>query len=357
MAGGIGSRFWPVSRTNYPKQFLDILGTGQTLIQQTFKRLEKIVPKENIYVVTSRDYADLVASQLPGIPKKNILDEPERKNTAPCIAYVSFRLFKEDPEAIVVIAPADHLISDDEQFAQICQRGLNFVQHTDALVTLGIKPTHANTGYGYIRYDKKDLGNLIFKVTDFKEKPSLPLAMEYIASGDYLWNSGIFIWKISDIIKAFETFLPEVYNLFNNELAALNTLFEANVLKNIYESFSEISIDFAIMEKADNVYIIPAFFAWSDLGAWNSVWENMNKDENKNAVAGKNVMVLDSSNCVVHAPDDKLVVLQGLNDYIIIDTSDVLLICEKNKEQYIKEYIQQVKNKKGERYLYTPGFL
>ena len=355
MAGGMGSRFWPMSRANYPKQFLDILGTGQTLIQQTFKRIEKIIPHEHIYVVTSSDYIDLTKTQLPAIPKKNILGEPERKNTAVSIAYTSFKLFKEDADASVIIAPADHLISDDEEFARACMLALNFVQSNNALLTLGIKPTHASTGYRYVQYDRNETDKDIFKVKAFKAKPGRELAMEYISGGDYLWNSGIFIWKAIDILSMLQKFLPQVYYLFNDELAALNTLFENNVIKKIYASWHDISIDSGVLEKADNVFIIPVSFAWSDLSTWNSAWESMSKDENKNTVTGKNVMVVDSTNCVVHAPDNKLIVLQGLNDYIIIDTSDVLLICEKKKEQHIKEYIQQVRNKKGEQYLYTPG--
>lgn len=345
MAGGIGSRFWPVSRTNYPRQFLDILGTGQTLIQQAFGRMEKLVPPDHIYIITSADYTALVEEQFPGMPKKNILSETERKNTAPCIAYTSFRLFKEDADATVIVAPADHLISDDQEFSRVCKLGQEFVLENNALVTLGIQPTHANTSYGYIQYEKNQMDTNVFKVKGFKEKPERDLAMEYISRGDYLWNSGIFIWKVADILESFQKFLPQVYQLFNNELAAMNSLFEKEVVKKIYASCPDISIDLAVLEKADNVFIIPALFAWSDLGTWTSAWENMDKDENKNAVSG-NVIMMESSNCVVSAPDNKLIVLQGLNDYIIVDTSDVLLICEKKKEPHIKEYVQQMRNKK-----------
>jgi mannose-1-phosphate guanylyltransferase len=345
MAGGVGSRFWPVSRTNYPKQFLDILGTGQTLIQQAFLRMEKLVPPDQIYIVTSTDYTALVEEQLPGMQKKNILSEAERKSTAPCIAYTSFRLFKEDEEASVIIAPADHLISDDEEFYRVCKLGLEFVLQNNALVILGIQPTHANTSYGYIEYDKEEVAPDVFKVKEFKEKLTGDVALEYISRGDHLWNSGIFIWKVTDILESFQKFLPQVYQFFNNELAALNTLFEKEVVKKIYANCPDISIDSSILEKAENVFIIPALFAWSDLGTWTSAWENMDKDENKNAVSG-NVILIESANCVVSAPDSKLIVLQGLKDYIIVDTSDVLLICEKKKEPHIKEYVQQVRNKK-----------
>lgn len=351
MAGGVGSGFWPVSRTKYPKPFLDILGTGKTLIQQTFRRIEKIVLPYHIYVITPHDYTGLVEDQLPWLPKKNILGEPEMKSNAASIAYLSFKIFKEDAEACVIIAPADHLISDDEEFARICRLSLSFVQQNEGLLILGIKPTHPHTGYGYIQYLRGEQDTVFYKVKEFKEKIDKELAMEYISNGDYLWNSGIFIWKAIDILKSFQKFLPQVYRLFNNEFAALNSLFEKEVIKKIYAGCPDVSIDFAILEKAENVFIIPALFAWSDLGTWNSAWENMNRDENKNAVTGKNVIVIDSTNCVVSATDNKLIVLQGLNDFIIIDTTDVLLICEKKKEQYIKEYVQQVKDKKDKQHL------
>jgi mannose-1-phosphate guanylyltransferase len=351
MAGGIGSRFWPMSRTNHPKQFLDILGTGKTLIQQTFERYSKVVPAENIYVVTSVEYVALVKKQLPEIPDENILSEPYRKNTAPCIAYISFKLIKKDPKACMVAAPADHLVLEPDEFVKTTQDALNFVDHLNAFVTLGIKPTYPNTGYGYIQHDTLEATPGIFKVKTFTEKPNLELAKTFIASGDFLWNAGIFFWKVKNILSAFEKHLPEMYEVFATEKDKFYTAEEESVLINIYPQCSNISIDFGIMEKADNVYVIPASFGWSDLGTWKSAWENMEKDPSENAVAGKKVITFDSTKCMIHVPDTKLVVLQGLEDYIIVDTKDVLLVCKKEKEQEIKDYVAEVKKIIGDKYL------
>jgi mannose-1-phosphate guanylyltransferase len=351
MAGGIGSRFWPMSRTNYPKQFLDILGTGKTLIQQTFERYSKVVPAENIYVVTSNEYAILVKKQLPEIAEENILSEPYRKNTAPCIAYISFKLISKDPKACMVAAPSDHLVLETDEFVKTTHNALNFVDHLNALVTLGIKPNYPNTGYGYIQHDTREAAPGIFRVKTFTEKPNLELAKTFIASGDFLWNAGIFFWKVKNILTAFEKYLPEMYEVFAAEKDKFNSPEEAAVLNNIYPQCSNISIDFGIMEKADNVYVIPASFGWSDLGTWKSAWENIEKDSLENAVAGKKVVVIDSTKCMVHVPDTKLVVLQGLENFIVVDTKDVLLICKKEKEQEIKDYVAEVKKAVGDKYL------
>ena len=351
MAGGIGSRFWPMSRSNYPKQFLDILGIGRTLIQDTFHRYNLLVPAENIFVVTALEYVDLVKKQLPALPIENILAEPSRKNTAPCIAYVAFKLLQKDPDALMLAAPADNLILDTDEFIKTTTVAFEFVDTINALVTLGIKPTHPNTGYGYIQHDTAEATPGIHKVKTFTEKPSLEMAKTFIASGDFLWNAGIFIWKVKNIVSAFEKFLPEMYEVFAAEKDHFNTPAETKSIENIYPQCTNISIDFGIMEKADNVYVIPASFPWSDLGTWNSAWENMHKDYFHNAVAGKNVMVVDANNCMVHVPDNKLVLLQGLEDYIIVDTKDVLMICKKDKEQEIKEYVAEIKRTRGEKFL------
>ena len=351
MAGGIGSRFWPVSRVNYPKQFIDILGSGQTLIQQTMERFRKMVPLENIYVVTAREYVDITKEQLPELPHENIISEPFRKNTAPCIAYISFKLAQKDKNASLIVAPADHLILDKEKFLNTCEEALGFANKLDALVTLGIKPTYPNTGYGYIQHDDRETSDSIYKVKTFTEKPNLELAKTFLASGDFLWNSGIFIWKLSCILEAFQTYLPEMYELFAAEEDKLNTSEEAAAIDTLYALCTNISIDFGIMEKANNVYVIPSSFGWSDLGTWNSAWENMEKDYWENAVAGNKVMMIDTHKCVVHAPDEKLIVLQGLEDFIVVDTKDVLLICEKDKEQSIKQYVADVKRNMGDKYL------
>jgi mannose-1-phosphate guanylyltransferase len=351
MAGGIGSRFWPMSRTNYPKQFLDILGTGKTLIQQTFERYSKVVPAENIYIVTSNEYTSLVKKELPEISAENILGEPYRKNTAPCIAYISFKLLAKDSKACMVAAPSDHLVLETGEFVKTTRSALNFVDHLNAFVTLGINPSYPNTGYGYIQHDTIEAAPGIFKVKTFTEKPNLELAKTFIASGDFLWNAGIFFWKVKNILTAFEKYLPEMYEVFVAEKDKFNTGEEAAVLNDIYPQCSNISIDFGIMEKADNVYVIPASFGWSDLGTWNSAWENMERDSFDNAIAGKKVVVIDAAKCMVHVPDNKLVVLQGLENFIVVDTKDALLICKKEKEQEIKDYIAEVKKAVGDKYL------
>jgi mannose-1-phosphate guanylyltransferase len=351
MAGGIGSRFWPLSRVNYPKQFLDILGIGKTLIQQTFDRFVKLVPVENIFVITANEYLNTTRQQLPQLPKENILGEPFRKNTAPCIAYISFKLHEINPDASLIIAPADHLILNEDRFLEVCRDALGFVNHFNSLITIGITPTYANTGYGYIQHEGVQAIPSVYKVKTFTEKPNKELAQTFIASGDFLWNSGIFVWKIKNGIEAFQKHLPEMYELFHSDREKLNTSEEKQAIENIYPQCSNISIDFGVMEKADNVYVIPASFGWSDLGTWNSAWENMDKDYFENAVAGANVIVFDTSKSVVHVPDNKLVVLQGLEDYIVVDTKDVLLICHKEKEQEIKEYVAEVKRNKGDKFL------
>lgn len=351
MAGGIGSRFWPMSRTAHPKQFLDILGTGKTLIQQTYSRYAKFIPKENIYVITTEEYVPIVKKQLHDIAEENILAEPSRKNTAPCIAYMAFKLMQKDPKALMIAAPADHLITETEEFVKTTKTALGFVNHINALVTIGIKPNHPNTGYGYIQHEAGEAAPGVYEVKTFTEKPNRELAETFLASGDFLWNAGIFTWKVKNIIDAFEKHEPELYELFASEKDKFNTAEEKEAVENIYPQCTNISIDIAVLEKADNVYVIPASFGWSDLGTWNSAWDNMEKDYFGNAVSGKHVMVVDANNCMVHVPDNKLVLLQGLKDYIIVDTKDVLLICKKDKEQEIKEYVAEVKRNMGDKYL------
>lgn len=351
MAGGIGSRFWPKSRAAYPKQFLDILGVGKTLIQQTFERYAKLVPKENIYIVTSSEYVATVEEQLPELPPENILSEPSRKNTAPCIAYIAFKLAQKDPEALMMAAPADNLILDTDAFLSTATKAFDFVDSINALVTIGIKPTYPNTGYGYIQHEVPEVAPGVHEVKTFTEKPNLELAKTFIASGDFLWNAGIFTWKVKNIIAAFEKFLPEMYEVFAADKNKFNTPEEKKAIENIYPQCTNISIDFGIMEKADNVFVIPASFSWSDLGTWNSAWDNTDKDTMNNALTGSNIMIIDAKNCVVNAPNNKLVVLQGLEDYIVVDTKDVLLVCKREKEQEIKEYVAEVKRSKGDKYL------
>jgi mannose-1-phosphate guanylyltransferase len=351
MAGGIGSRFWPMSRTDYPKQFLDILNTGRTLIQGTFDRFALFIPKENIYVVTALQYKDIVQEQLPELPAGNILCEPSRKNTAPCIAYVSYKLNVLNPQANLICAPADHIILEPEVFKTVCLRALDFTSNIKSLVTLGIKPSHPNTGYGYIQYEQQSVSDNVFKVKTFTEKPDRELAKTFMASGDFLWNAGIFVWQVKNIVHAFEKFLPEMHEVFDTEKDNMNTSDEQGAIERIYPQCVNISIDYGVMEKADNVYIIPAAFGWSDLGTWTSAYDNLEKDYLENAVAGNNVIVIDATKNMVHADNNKLVLLQGLDDFIVVDTKDVLLICRKNKEQEIKEYVAEVKRNKGDKFL------
>jgi mannose-1-phosphate guanylyltransferase len=351
MAGGIGSRFWPMSRLNYPKQFLDILNTGRTLIQATYDRFAKFIPAENIYIVTFEQYKDIVAEQLPELRKENILSEPSRKNTAACVAYVSYKLHELNPKANLVCAPADHIILDTEEFQNICEHALDFTHQIKALVTLGIKPTHPNTGYGYIQFEQQAVSENVYKVKTFTEKPDKDLAKTFIASGDFLWNAGIFVWQVKNILSSFEKFLPEMYEVFDAEKASFNTNLEQQALEKIYPQCINTSIDYGVMEKADNVYVIPSSFGWSDLGTWTSIYDNIEKDYLDNAVAGSNVMIIDATRNIVHTDNQKLVLLQGLDDFIVVDTKDVLLICKKDKEQTIKEYVAEIKRNKGDKYI------
>ena len=351
MAGGIGSRFWPYSRTEYPKQFLDILNTGKTLLQWTFERFHQFIPKENIFIVTHQNYVSKVQEQLPDLPVANIVAEPSRKNTAPCVAYISHKIHKQDPLANIICAPADHLIMDPMSFTTTCLNALMFVQKHSALVTLGIKPTRPDTGYGYIQHETQQVADNVYPVKTFTEKPNLELARTFLQSGDFLWNAGIFVWNVKTILSAFKTYLPEIDELFEQSAAALNTPEEKKTIETIYPQCSNISIDYGIMEKADNVYVIPSNFGWSDLGTWASAYENLERDDSGNAIQGKNVMMVDATNCMIKAPHDKLLVVQGLDEFIVVDTADVLLICKKENEQQIKEYVAEVKRNKGEKYL------
>lgn len=351
MAGGIGSRFWPVSRVDFPKQFLDILNTGKTLIQSTFDRFAQYIPVENIYVVTSIQYKDIVAKQLPQIPVENIVCEPSRKNTAPCIAYISYKLQELNPASNLICAPADHLILDDTSFIKTSLEALAFTAKNNALLTLGIKPFKPNTGYGYIQYEQQAVSDNIYKVKTFTEKPDLELAKTFIASGDFLWNAGIFVWQTKNIIAAFEKYLPEIHELFQGARKAMNNSTEEEAIELIYPLCMNISIDYGILEKADNVYVIPSSFGWSDLGTWGSAYESLEKDYHDNAVAGNNVVLYDCSSSIVHTQDDKLVLLQGLEDYIVVDSPDALLVCKKENEQNIKEYLAEIKRNIGDKFM------
>lgn len=352
MAGGIGSRFWPISRTAHPKQFIDILGTGKTLIQNTYERFLKIIPAENIFIVTNETYAGLVKQQLPDIDESRILGEPVMRNTAPCIAYACHKIYMMDPDASIVVAPSDHLILNTDEFVKDITNSLEAASKNDCLITLGIKPSRPDTGYGYIQYTEKTLANDFHKVKTFTEKPNLELAKTFVQSGDFLWNAGIFVWTAKSILKAFDKHLPDMNDIFKEGKSVYNTENEDGFIQNAYYQCTNISIDYGIMEKADNVYILPTDFGWSDLGTWASVYELSEKDSVGNAVIpSEKVILYDSSNCMVNVPAGKLVILQGLDDYIIVEDNNTLMICHKDKEQGVKQIVADVKARFGTEFI------
>lgn len=351
MAGGIGSRFWPQSRTAKPKQFLDILNTGKTLIQVTYDRFLKIIPKENIYVVVNEDYENLVKEQLPDLTDSQILKEPVRRNTAPCITYACDKIYARDKNATVIIAASDHLILEEQKFLDVINRCVDFVKDNTFLVTIGIKPTKASTGYGYIQFEDENVQDGFYKVKTFTEKPTLEIAKAFLKSGDFLWNSGMFVWKAKTLLRAVVKYLPEVAEAFREGNQHYDKASEKKFIQEAYSQCTNISIDYGVMEKADNVYTLPAQFGWSDIGSWDSLYEVYEHDYLGNAVAGKNVKIYDSSNNMIMVPKDKLVVLQGLRDYCVIDTGDVLLVCERSKEQEIKQITLDLKVADLDKYL------
>lgn len=354
MAGGIGARFWPMSKTSRPKQFIDILGTGRTLIQQTFDRFLKICPMENIYIVTNGIYKNIILEQLPGIKEDQILCEPMRRNTAPAVAYAAYKIKDINPEANLVVAPSDHIILKEDVFTDVILSALNAASNNDWLLTLGITPSRPDTGYGYIQFcddNPYPEDNRLRKVKTFTEKPNLELAQTFLDSGDFLWNSGIFIWSLQSIITAFDKHLPEVGSLFQEGSGKYSTDQEQDFIDQTFTVCKNISIDYGVMEKADNVYVLASDFGWSDLGTWGSLFDIREKDENNNAIVGKNVLTFNSENCIVNMPEDKLVVLQGMDDYIVAEDDGVLLICKKQDEQNIREIVNAVKIEKGEKYV------
>lgn len=355
MAGGIGSRFWPLSRTRKPKQFLDILGTGRTLLQQTFDRLQKVFPVENILVVTNEDYEKLVFKQLPELQPGQVLLEPLRRNTAPCIAYANHKIKLSNPDACIMVAPSDHVILKENDFLDVVRKGLEFVSSHDCLLTLGIRPSRPETGYGYIQIngDKSQItmNESFRRVKTFTEKPDLPMAELFIQSGDFFWNSGMFFWSLKTIMNAFSSFLPEVDQLFSEGKPFYNTDKEAEFIGRVYPNCKNISIDYGVMEKAENVYVLCSDFGWSDLGTWGSLYDMLGKDEEGNTVSGSSVFLYNSKNCLVNLPDNKLAIIQGLDDYIVVEADNILLICRKQDEQKIKNYVNNVKIEKGDDYI------
>ena len=353
MAGGIGVRFWPMSKTETPKQFIDILGDGRTFIQKTYDRFIKICPKENIYVVTNAMYKGLVKQQLPDMADDQIVLEPARRNTAPCIAYANYKIKAKNPDAVIVVAPSDHIILKEDVFLEIISNGLETVEQNPWLLTIGIRPSYPNTGYGYIQYNEDkfyEKNKAIYEVKTFTEKPELEMAQQFIESGDFLWNAGIFMWSLKTIEAAFQKYLPEVDSLFKQGDGLYNTSDEAAFIHKIYEMCRKISVDYGIMEKARNVHVYAAEFGWSDLGTWGALYDVNPKDDNQNSIVGKRVKTYDSKGCIVNAKPYKVTVLQGLEDFIIVDTDDVLLICKQSVEQQIRQYANDVKLDFGEKY-------
>jgi mannose-1-phosphate guanylyltransferase len=342
MAGGVGSRFWPVSTTEFPKQFHDMLGAGQTLIQKTFSRLSQLIPVENILILTNEKYNHIVLEQLPMVKPEQVLLEPAMRNTAPCILYASLKIKKQNPDAVMVVAPSDHWIEDEDLFVQNLQQCFDFCAAENALMTLGIQPTFPNTGFGYIEFDKTD-SNAIKKVNQFREKPDYETAKSFIASGNFLWNGGIFIWSVKAISESFEKFQPQMNTLFLGGWDVYNTSKEKDFISANYALAENVSIDYAVMEKAQNVYVLPATFDWNDLGTWGSLHEKLDKDNNDNSVVNATVLLNNSSNNIISTAKDKLVIIDGLEDFIVVDKDNVLLIYPKSKEQEIKGIVSQLK--------------
>lgn len=346
MAGGVGSRFWPASRETLPKQFLDILGLGKSLIRMTYERFNKIIPAERILVVTNKVYKDLVAEHIPEIPESNIITEPSRNNTGPCVAYTAFRLNAMNPDATFVVAPSDHVILKEDIFLTLVSKALDFASKEEVIVTLGIQPTRPDTGYGYIESTTERNSAGLEKVASFREKPDAETAQAYLDDGSYFWNAGIFVWSSKTILGAFKKNAADIYDILSQDTSKYNTSEEQAYIDTVYPTTPSISVDYAILEKADNVYTLPADIGWSDLGTWNALHAHLDKDESDTVVLGDNTLVLNSKNCMIRSDAEKLVIVKDLEDYIVIDESDVLLIYPKNQEQEIKQLRKSIEQKK-----------
>lgn len=341
MAGGVGSRFWPMSTEKYPKQFIDVLGVGKSLLQLTMERFSSICLPDNVWVVTNQNYASIVKEQLPDVPENNILCEPCRRNTAPCIAYVSWKIKAQDPKANIVVSPSDHIVTNISEFTRIITKCLEFTSETDSIVTLGIKPTRAETGYGYIQADlsSSSLSNKeIFRVDSFKEKPDLKTAQQYIQKKNYFWNSGIFLWNINTITNAFRIYQPAIANIFDSLQPIYGTLKEQEAINKYFPECDNISVDYAIMEKAEEIFTCPADFGWSDLGTWGALLEHSKKDLFGNSCIGNNINLFETHNCMIHTAQAQKVVIQGLDGYIVAEKDGILLICKLSEEQRIKQF-------------------
>lgn len=349
MAGGVGSRFWPISTSDNPKQFHDMLGTGDTLIQKTFKRLNKFIPTENILILTNERYNDLVLEQLPLVKQDQVVLEPAMRNTAPCILYASLKIQKMNPNAVMIVAPSDHWIEDEDAFAKDVKMCFDKCEKEDSLCTLGIKPTFPNTGFGYIEFQKGNT-DALKKVDQFREKPDYETAKEFLAHGNFLWNAGIFMWSVSTIVNAFKAFQPSQFKLFADGMPIYNTEGERSFIQENYSKAENISIDYAILEQSKSIFVLPATFDWNDLGTWGSLYDKLDKDENNNAIVNSKVIAEDANGNMIRTPKDKIVVIDGLKDYIIVDKEEVLLIYPKSKEQDIKKVLNSVKEKFGDQH-------
>ena len=350
MAGGIGSRFWPFSRAHFPKQFHDVLGVGRSMLQLTADRFRGICPPENIFVVTNRDYTGLVHEHLPELPLNQILGEPIGRNTAPCIAYASFRIAQRDPQATIIVSPADHAVLREEEFRRLIKEAIAAARQHEVLITLGVQPTRPDTGYGYIQYldDAPHMlpGTNLRKVKTFTEKPNPELAQSFLDSGDFLWNAGLFIWRAAVILRAFQHQLSDIADVFEEGAHYLGTPQENEFIDEAYSRCRNISIDYGIMEKADNVYVLPADIGWSDLGTWDSLYRVGQRDTQHNVVDGE-ALLYDTRECIIKTPHERLVVVQGLDGYIVAEYDNVLLICQRSEEQRVKEFVADVKAQKG----------
>ena len=349
MAGGVGSRFWPVSTQQFPKQFHDMLGTGQSLIQKTFERINDIVPSNNILIATNQRYESLVLEQLPKVTKQQLLLEPAMRNTAPCILYAALKIYDQNPDAVMLIAPSDHWIENEKEFSRNIETSLEACSEKDILMTLGIQPDSPNTGYGYIQF-KENQSN-IKKVKNFTEKPNLATAQQFLNSGDYLWNAGIFVWSAKSIIEAFKNHLPDMIDILDDGNNVYNTDFEDDFINNNYAKCENISIDFGIMERAENVHVLPVDFGWNDLGTWGSLYNKLEKDTLENAVVGADTIFKDANGNMIRTQNGKKVIIQGLQDFIVVEKEDVILICPRKDEQDIKQISSEVKNTFGNEFV------
>lgn len=351
MAGGVGSRFWPLSKKKLPKQFIDIFGSNETLFQTSYRRLRKLCLPENIFVVTNEDYRALINEQTPELPEENILGEPMPRNTAPCIAYASLKIARRDPDAILAVLPSDHLVLDEDTFAAQLGQAYKYAAGNDVLVTLGIKPTRPDTGYGYIQFDEESEDQGFYKVKTFTEKPNLEIAEQFLESGDFVWNSGMFVWSAKSINEAFKKYLPELYNDFNRAATKFDTSKEQEEINKVYETCTNISIDYGIMEKATNVYTMPATFSWSDIGTWNAMHSYSKKDAHENVIANSNIFIRETKNCLVRTENIKLVALNNVENLIVVESDGILLVADIRMEQDIRHLVNDIKIKFGEKFI------